>query len=210
MKNIHISLYDTSYVYVSFLIVDITLYPSPIPWYFLLFILPYIWLGCQELLRHGGHCVSGSSLNNGLHSIEIDVARNLFNLYKTDYLQWHSYTLFPASWNQSSIITFIVILVGTLFHPWYPFRHLIRILRQTGCWLSVWCCTGVSIVLIVICFAVVIMTDDRINPPPSSEWLIWHHDCPSGSVGQTLWNPVWPGSIDFKPPRRTAGHNSRG
>ena len=40
---------------------------------------------------------------------------------------------------------------------------------------------------IVICFAVVIMTNDRI----SSGWLIWHwgnHDCPSGNVGQTRWN----------------------
>ena len=52
--------------------------------------------------------------------------------------------------------------------------------------------------------------DDKINPPPSPEWLIWHHDCPSGSVGQTLWNPVWPGSIDFKPQRGTAGHDSCG
>ena len=30
---------------------------------------------------YGRHCASGLSLNIGLHSIEIDVASNLFNLY---------------------------------------------------------------------------------------------------------------------------------
>ena len=33
---------------------------------------------CQEIL-YCGHCASGSSLNNGLHSIEIDVSSNLLN-----------------------------------------------------------------------------------------------------------------------------------
>ena len=64
----------------------------------------------HELLRHGG--VSGSSFNNGLHSIEIDVASDLFNMYKADDLQWHMYTLFHASWNQAHMITLCEIIVG--------------------------------------------------------------------------------------------------
>ena len=43
----------------------------------------------------------GSNLNNGLHSIEIDAASNLFNLYEIDDLQWRQYNFYHASWNQA-------------------------------------------------------------------------------------------------------------
>ena len=39
-------------------------------------------------------------VNDGLQSMEMEVASNSFNLYKTDDLQWHPYTLFHASLNQ--------------------------------------------------------------------------------------------------------------
>ena len=62
----------------------------------------------------------------------------------------------------------------------------------TGCqWGNLIGMSDTKSILIVICFAVVIMTDARFNPPSSRGWLIWHwgnHDCPSGSVGQTRWN----------------------
>ena len=78
---------------------------------------------------------------------------------------------------------------------------------------SVGCCTGVSMrelylacmqdthaMLIVICFAVVIMTDDRT----SSEWLIWHwgNQCGSDPV-----EPEW--GDQFQATARDSGYDSR-